>query len=111
MSDINLFRLASGEIDELDGTTDTIEKSVQILFEKNLEALLGVSFLASEFITTSGGRIDTLGLDENSCPVILEYKRSTNQNVPWDRPDSCSVRPLGTLLEWGMPHDLFKTAR
>jgi hypothetical protein len=39
MSDIKLFRIASGQINELVGTTDTIEKSVQILFEKNLDAL------------------------------------------------------------------------
>ncbi|HWX36768.1 MAG TPA: hypothetical protein VNZ53_56320 [Steroidobacteraceae bacterium] len=38
----------------------TIEKSVQTLFEKNMEALLAVRFLASEFTTTNGGRIDTL---------------------------------------------------
>jgi predicted transport protein len=81
MSDIKLFRIGAGTIDELTGTTDTIEKSVQTLFEKNLEALLGVRFLASEFTTTNGGRIDTLGLDENGCPVILEYKRALNENV------------------------------
>jgi predicted transport protein len=81
MSDIKLFRIGSGKVDELTGTTDTIEKSVQILFEKNLEALLGVRFLATEFITSNGGRIDTLGLDENGCPVILEYKRASNENV------------------------------
>ena len=45
---------------------------MRLIFEKNLEALLGVRFLASEFMTTNGGRIDTLGLDENGCPVILE---------------------------------------
>ena len=73
MSDIKLFRVNSGKVDELVGTTDTIEKSVQIFFEKNLEALLGVRFLASEFTTSNGGRIDTLGLNENGCPVILEY--------------------------------------
>ncbi len=28
-----------------------------------------------------GGRIDSLGLDENGSPVILEYKRSVNENV------------------------------
>ena len=81
MSDIKLFRLASDKITELTGTTDTVEKSVQILFETNLEALLGVRFLATEFTTTHGGRIDTLGLDENGCPVILEYKRASNENV------------------------------
>ena len=39
--------------------------------------------MASEHITGEkhGGRIDTLGIDENGCPVILEYKRSTNENV------------------------------
>jgi RecB family endonuclease NucS len=47
-----------------------------MFFEKNLEALLGVRFLDSEFTTSNGGRIDTLGLDENGCPVILEYKRA-----------------------------------
>lgn len=81
MSDIKLFRIASGAVTELVGTTDTVEKSVQILFETNLEALLGVKFLATEFTTTHGGRIDTLGLDENGCPVILEYKRASNENV------------------------------
>lgn len=81
MSDIKLFRIASGAVTELAGTTDTVEKSVQVLFEKNLEALLGVRFLATEYTTTHGGRIDTLGLDENGCPVILEYKRASNENV------------------------------
>jgi predicted transport protein len=28
-----------------------------------------------------GGRIDTLGLDEDGCPVIIEYKRAINENV------------------------------
>lgn len=81
MSDIKLFQIVAGAVTELAGTTDTVEKSVQVLFEKNLEALLGVRFLASEFTTTHGGRIDTLGLDENGCPVILEYKRASNENV------------------------------
>ena len=81
MSDIKLFRIVSGTITELAGTTDTVEKSVQVQFEKNLEALLGVRFLATEYTTTHGGRIDTLGLDENGCPVILEYKRASNENV------------------------------
>lgn len=81
MSDIKLFRIGSGAAEELAGTTDAIEKSVQVLFERNLEALLGVRFLATEFSTTHGGRIDTLGIDENGCPVIIEYKRSSNENV------------------------------
>ncbi len=45
--------------------------------------MLGVRFLASEYATgkTHGGRIDTLGIDENACPIILEYKRTLNENV------------------------------
>jgi len=50
------------------------------LFEANLEQLLGVRFLASEFIIAEG-RIDTLGMDENNAPVVIEYKRSSNENV------------------------------
>jgi RecB family endonuclease NucS len=30
---------------------------------------------------THSGLIDSLGLDENDCPVILEYKRSSGENV------------------------------
>jgi predicted transport protein len=58
-----------------------LEKSLQTLFEANLEALLGVRFLASEFITNEGGRMDTLGIDENNAPVVIEYKRASNENV------------------------------
>jgi predicted transport protein len=49
----------------------------------HLETFLGVRFLATEHVTgkAHGGRIDTLGIDENGCPVIIEYKRSTNENV------------------------------
>lgn len=60
-----------------------VEKSLQTLLETYLEAFLEVRFLASEYSTgkTHGGRIDTLGLDDNNCPVIIEYKRTLNENV------------------------------
>lgn len=80
MTDIRLFRLAGSGIAEIGGATDTIEKSLQVTFERHLEALLGVRFLATEF-AIDGGRIDTLGLDENDAPVILEFKRASNENV------------------------------
>ena len=68
---------------ELPAESIAIEKSLQSLLEKNLEAFLGVRFLASEYATGKrhGGRIDTLGLDDNNCPVIIEYKRAMNENV------------------------------
>lgn len=83
MSDIQLFRFGSTGVSELPGKAATIEKELQSLIEANMEAFLGVRFLASEYSTgkTHRGRIDSLGLDENNCPVIVEYKRHTNENV------------------------------
>ena len=83
MSDIKLFRIANGSVTELAGSSVALEKSLQNLMEQHLESFLGVRFLASEYSTgkTHAGRIDTLGLDENNCPVIIEYKRSLNENV------------------------------
>jgi predicted transport protein len=83
MPDIKLFRVSSSGVVEIPGRSAQIEKSLQILFEHNLESLLGVKFLASEYSTgkVPGGRIDTLGIDENNCPVIIEFKRAVNENV------------------------------
>ena len=66
---------------ELTGKAIELERRLQHICERNLETLLGVRFLCSEFSTSNGGRIDTLGLDENYCPVIIEYKRNKNENV------------------------------
>lgn len=83
MSDIKLFRITPTSASELDGAAMVVERRLQLLFESNLEALLGVRFLASEFSTgpVHGGRIDTLGIDEDGSPVIIEYKRMTKDNV------------------------------
>lgn len=83
MSDIKLFQISSGKAGELKGEASELEKPLQTLIENNLETLLGVRCLATEYSTgkTHGGRIDSLGLDENSCPVIIEYKRSVSENV------------------------------
>ena len=45
--------------------------------------MLGIRLLGSEYRTgpKHRGRIDTLGIDENASPVIIEYKRATNENV------------------------------
>lgn len=59
------------------------EKELQTLFEENLEVLLGVRFIATEFTTgdRQRGRIDSLGLDEDNSPIIIEYKKSSKDNV------------------------------
>lgn len=83
MSDIQLFRLQADSVTELSGQSAALEKNLQTLVESHMETFLGVRFLASEYTTgkTHKGRIDSLGLDENGCPVIVEYKRHSNENV------------------------------
>lgn len=83
MSDLKLFSLQAGAAKQLPASSMALEKSLQTLIEKNLETFLGVRFLATEHSTgpKHAGRIDTLGLDENGCPVIIEYKKTTNANV------------------------------
>lgn len=83
MGDVKLFKLNNEKAYELYGESMSIEKSLQTVIENNSENLLGISFLASEYSTGQkhAGRIDTLGIDENYSPVILEYKRATNENV------------------------------
>lgn len=84
MSDIQLFRLNAGNgACELPGRAAAVEKQLQSLIEAQMQTFLGVRFLATEYATgkTHKGRIDSLGLDENGCPVIIEYKRHSNENV------------------------------
>ena len=80
MSDIKLFKYSGGWAEELPGKAVDIEKALQILIESQF---LGVRLLATEYSTGKKhrGRIDSLGLDENGCPVIIEYKRHSNENV------------------------------
>jgi predicted transport protein len=83
VSDIKLFRLARSLAQEIHATASDLEKPLQTLIEANLEPLLAIRFLATEFSTgrSHAGRIDTLGLDEDASPVIIEYKRSSGENV------------------------------
>lgn len=48
--------------------------------EENMSTFFLVTFLRSEY-RISNGRMDSIGIDENNCPVIFEYKRSVNENV------------------------------
>jgi predicted transport protein len=61
----------------------TKERDLQKFFEANLEELLGVRFVASEFTTgdRQRGRIDTLGLDQDGYPTIIEFKKSSKENI------------------------------
>ncbi|NQZ10138.1 MAG: DUF91 domain-containing protein [Algicola sp.] len=82
MSDIKLFNIRDNHtVEELTSKPAKLERDLQLLVEQQMAVFLGVRFLASEYTTSNRGRIDSLGLDENRCPVIIEYKRNSNQNV------------------------------
>ncbi|MGW0823802.1 DUF5655 domain-containing protein [Streptomyces sp. NPDC002845] len=84
MSDLKLFHLdADGRDIELQGSTVALEVELQHRIEAGMEAMLGIRFLASEYPTGPWhrGRIDTLGLDENNTPVVVEYKKGSDSGV------------------------------
>lgn len=83
MSDLKMFRLLDGQAHSLNASSAALEKDLQKLIEQNMATIFGVDFLCSEYSTgkVHGGRIDSLGIDENGLPVILEYKRHQNENV------------------------------
>ena len=84
MADLMLFRQdADGRDVELRGSTVALEVELQRRVEAGMESMLGIRFLASEYPTGPWhrGRIDTLGLDENNTPVVVEYKKGSDSGV------------------------------
>ncbi|WP_308289910.1 endonuclease NucS domain-containing protein [Streptomyces cylindrosporus] len=82
MNNLKVFRVKGGQATEIPGASVGVERELQTLIEANMEAMLGIRFLATEYRTgRHRGRIDSLGLDESGTPVIVEYKRSRDQNV------------------------------
>jgi len=79
MAEIQIFSTKE-EVREVIGRSVPIEGEIQHFIENNMEKIFGVTFLKSEYRTTSG-RMDSIGLDENNSPVIFEYKRSMNENI------------------------------
>lgn len=78
-----IFKKENGLVKQLKTSNFKDEKDLQKLIENNLEEIFGIRFIDTEFSTGErhGGRIDTLGLDENSSPVIVEYKWGEKDNV------------------------------
>ncbi|MBV5331632.1 hypothetical protein JZU69_04475 [bacterium] len=76
-----IFKISSGKLKKLNSLPLDKEKNLQALLEANLIEVLDLLFLATEYTTTFGGRIDTLAVDTNGSPVIIEYKRNKNDNV------------------------------
>lgn len=76
-----LFLIQNGNVKEIPPIKIGKEREIQKIFEENLNEILNITFLASEYSTSFGGRIDSLGIDNKGSPVIIEYKRNKNHNV------------------------------
>jgi predicted transport protein len=83
VSGLKLFHTTNGGVTEVAPRLAEVEADVKDLIEAHMETMLGVRFLASEYSTgpIHGGRIDSLGIDENNAPVVVEYKRDTDAGV------------------------------
>ncbi len=88
-----LFKLQNNTAVKIE-KRNVVERDIQRLIEANLLEILGIHFLDTEFVTT-GGRIDTLGIDQSGAPVIIEYKRSQNDSV---------INQATWYLEWLLDH-------
>ena len=76
-----LFSIQNDNVKKIPPIKVGKERDIQKIFEENLNEILDITFLASEYSTSFGGRIDSLGIDNNGSPVIIEYKRNQNGNV------------------------------
>ena len=119
---MSLFKVSNNNASRLKPITNLngkriLERDVQRIFEANLHELLGVHFLASEYSTSFGGRMDTLGIDDEGNPCIIEYKKGQNENVinqglsylRWllDHKDSfeklCNEKNISIATQWSAP--------
>jgi RecB family endonuclease NucS len=69
-----IFKIDNNKTEQLKTSAFKNERELQNLIENNLEEIFGIRFITSEFSTGEkhGGRIDTLGVDENNSEFFLE---------------------------------------
>lgn len=76
-----LYDLQGEKFENIKEIQFKLEKDIQILCENNLDRLLQIKYIRSEF-SIDNFRIDTLAYDEkNKAFVIIEFKRDKNFSV------------------------------
>ena len=93
-----LFQIEKSKVQKIKSAKAEREKDIQAIFEQNLEEILNIYFLDTEYSTSSGGRIDSLGIDKDGSPVIIEYKKIQSENI---------INQGGFYLQWLLDHRLF----
>ncbi len=81
---MSIYKIQNSKAEQLNLNTNGFgsEFALRDFFAENdnLYNILGIKFLAKEY-QIPNGRIDTLGIDENGSPVIIEYKWKENDDV------------------------------
>ena len=78
---MKIYTLLNTALKEVDEKQFKLESEIQHVFEKNLETLMGLILVRSEF-TIKNKRIDTLAYDKQARAfIIIEYKRDKNASV------------------------------
>jgi predicted transport protein len=78
---MTLFLNHNGALKELKEQPLKLEKDIQKIFENNLQAIMNLQFVKSEF-SVKRNRLDTLAFDtESKSFIIIEYKRDKNHSV------------------------------
>ena len=76
-----LFKIKEGKTSRVREDDFKLEKDIQALVEKNMDELLHLEFVATEFSVTNF-RIDSLAFDkESNAFIIVEYKRGRNESL------------------------------
>lgn len=75
-----IFSNQNGKLTMLNAIVFDKERALQQLVEQNLLETLDMHFIASEY-HTGNGRIDTLAIDRDGAPTIIEFKRNKNDSI------------------------------
>lgn len=78
---MSIYANKNGTITQIKEKPFKLEKEIQQLFESNLNTIMGLELVKSEF-SIKNKRIDTLAYDDqNKAFIIIEYKRDKNISV------------------------------
>jgi predicted transport protein len=78
---MKIYANKNGKLVEVKPKSFKLERDIQRMFEDNLQTLMGLTLVRSEY-TIKNKRIDTLAFDDQSCSfIIIEYKRDKNISV------------------------------
>ncbi len=78
---MKIYSLQKQRLSEIKENPFKLEREIQNLFESNLDELMGLTFVKSEF-SIKNKRIDTLAFDkQTNAFVIIEVKRDKNLSV------------------------------